>query len=146
MGADDFLLKFWGYHNPIIPTWQRWLLKHTFPVLKLAFMKGLNLTPDVAAQSLKTTKKFFEEIDDRLSDGRRFLMGTDEPTHVDVSLASVGAFLVMPQEYAGKTTFGEETRVKEGELTKQFLKERLEFLKTPSGKFISMMYKNYRIL
>ena len=141
--GDDALMKFWGFHNTQIPQWQRWLLKLAFPVLRSRLGKVLNITPEGAADGMAKTKKFFEETDAMLSDGRKYIMGTEEPTYVDVALASLGAILLMPDEYGGNT-FGSEMRPIDSDFNQTFLKAKKEFAKTPTGKFILKMFKEHR--
>ena len=142
--GDESLLKFWGYYNNKVPQWQRMLLKATFSLLRTRLGIVLNITPEGAKDGLAKSKSFFDEVDKLLGDGRKFLLNTDEPTYVDVAFASLGAILLIPDNYGGIDTFDGEVRPTECDLSTDYKKERLEFAKRPSGKFVTMMYKEHR--
>ncbi len=59
----------------------------------------MNLSPEAGRARLKEAKEgTLAELEALLSDGRKFILGTEEPTYVDVAFASLAAPLAMPAE------------------------------------------------
>ncbi len=96
--ADKNLLRGWGLLNgDRIPQWQKLLLKATIPLLKPFIDKVLNLTPEAGRASMRKAREgTLKEVEEMLSDGRKYLLGTEEPTYVDVAFAALASVLVMP--------------------------------------------------
>ena len=97
--ADKNLLRGWGLLNgEHVPQWQKLLLRAVLPVLKPFVGKVLNLTPEAGRASMsKAREGTLREVEELLSDGRKFLLGTEGPTYVDVAFAALAAVLVMPE-------------------------------------------------
>jgi len=101
--GDDVLLSAWGaFNEPHIPKWQISILKVVFPVLKRAIIFSLELGLKEAEEALSRTKKIIAEVEEIFADGRKYLLGTEEPTYIDFAAAAlIGAFYVHPK-YGGK--------------------------------------------
>ena len=89
------------------------------------------------------SKVLFEETDSLLKDGNKYLLGTDEPTYVDFSFASLAALLVFPENYGGRGV-NADTVPKASDFTAEFQKEAKRFANTPTGKYVIRMYKDHR--
>lgn len=76
--SDNNLKVAWGLFSDAVPAWQRTSLGVVYPVLKKSLIKMLNLSDAEASKGLVNSKAFFKEIDERLSDGRKYLLATDE--------------------------------------------------------------------
>ena len=135
--GQNTLLKGWGYENPKIPIWQRWALKVVYPLLKRSLAIALNINPEGAADGLTKAKKFFKETDAILADGRQFIMGSEELTHVDVALAACSAILLMPPEYTGYP-------FRETDYNPSYRQDIKDFSVTTTGKYVARMFKNHR--
>lgn len=139
-------MKLWGIHIETIPQWQKVLLRALLPVLKAFLKKALNVTPEGSKSGMVKSKEFFKEIDDLLSDGRKFLLGTDYPTFVDISFASLAAILVVPEEnYGGKYYLNVASKFKISDFSPEMQKESHEFRKTKAGKLVLKMFQEYRL-
>lgn len=79
------------------PRWQRAALPVMKPVAWRLMRRVLNATPDGGARSLERIRVIFDEIDQRLSDGRRHLVG-DRFTAADLTFAALAAPVVAPPE------------------------------------------------
>lgn len=141
--GDEALFKTWGLYVDGVPQWQKALLKVLFPVLKQFLVNALNVNPEGAEDGLRKSRELFAEVDALLKDGRKFILNTDEPTFVDVTFASLGAILAIPDNY-GNTALNEESRLNLSWCGVEFQKAVKEFRKTPSGKFVLRMFKDYR--
>jgi glutathione S-transferase len=96
-----------------------------------------------AADGLKKTDQVFEEVDNLLKDGRKYLLGTDEPTYIDYTFASLAAIGILPDQYGGPRLSPDTRPVPEDfgpEAQAVFKKYR----KRPAGQFVLRMYKEHR--
>lgn len=91
----------WGRNSAEIAFWQRWLLEVLFPVLRVFIRRAFNPNEAHYRKIMGRTDRFLEEIETRLGDGRRHLLGGAEPDYVDLSLAAMSSLWVQPAEFAG---------------------------------------------
>jgi glutathione S-transferase len=68
------------------PAWQRRITGPVYPALRALFTLLLQLKPAVVADAVLRVDSALTAIDDRLADGRRFLIG-DRLTLSDLALA-----------------------------------------------------------
>ena len=71
-----------------------------FPLLALLVRRDLRLQMDTIPEQRAIMEAFFERIEARLDDGRRYLLG-DRLTAADLALAALAAPAVLPREYGG---------------------------------------------
>jgi glutathione S-transferase len=81
-----------------VPAWQRRMLPIGFPLVARVIDRYLNITPETAAQSLQAVRATYDEVAERLSDGRPFLVG-ERFTAADLTFAALSASVLMPPEY-----------------------------------------------
>jgi len=138
-------LKVWGAYQPTIPLWQRLLLRAIIPIL-LVFMKTvLKLKKKIARERLVLAKETFKKVDALLSDGRKYLTATPNPTFVDVTFAALAAPLLImdgPAYTCGRAI--EDSRMTRSMFTDEVLKEVDAFRASPAGKFALRMYADHR--
>jgi glutathione S-transferase len=91
----DLSFRSWGSEEPAIPRWQRALLWAIRPVLAFAVRRMLGVTPARAARAWERTREAFDDMDQLLADGRRYLTG-ETLTFADITFASLGALAVLP--------------------------------------------------
>ena len=136
-------LKVWGVHMETIPEWQKMLLKLTSPVLVQFIKKGLKVDEAGAREGKEKAERFLDEVDALLKDGRKYLMGTDEPTYVDYSFAAMAHIIIFPPNAGGKG-LNSASRMKLEELPVKFKNDFKAFRNRPSGQFVTRMYKEHR--
>jgi glutathione S-transferase len=83
-----------------VPTWERLGVHVLYPLLARALRNNLNIGPDTIAQEQKTIESALHQMDVRLADGRRFLVG-DSFTAPDLALAALAAPIILPSQYGG---------------------------------------------
>jgi len=137
----DLTLQMWGFGEPAVPRWQRMLLPLLRPLLRATVRRMLYVTPATALRALERTRAVFDEIDARLADGRRYLLG-DTLSYVDITFASLGALAVLPEDYGGGAL---ATRFPPAEtLPAAWRDEVREFRDRPAGQFILRLYREER--
>jgi len=140
-GNTDLTLQVWGAREPAIPGWQRGLLRPLRPLLELAVRRMLRIDAASAERALARTRAVFDEMDQRLADGRRYLTG-DSLSFADITFASLGALAVLPEQYGGgrlATRFPDVTTLPE-----PWRSEVAGFRERPSGQFILRLYREQR--
>jgi glutathione S-transferase len=134
-------LQSWGVNEPAVPAWQRALLRPLRPLLKAAVRRMLRVNAASAARALEKTKAVFDEVDARLADGRRYLLG-DHLSFADITFASLGALAVLPGNYGGSALATHFPPV--DSLPSPWREEVLAFRQRPAGQFILRMYGEER--
>jgi glutathione S-transferase len=81
-----------------VPAWQRIGLPVAYGMVARMIDRYLDITEETAAASLTEVRATFDEVAERLSDGRRYLMG-DRFTAADLTFAALTAAVLMPPEY-----------------------------------------------
>lgn len=71
------------------------LLPLLLPLVRRLVLSSLRITPESAQRSLEQVHRNFREVDVRLDDGRRFLVG-DRFSAADLSFASLAAPVLLP--------------------------------------------------
>jgi glutathione S-transferase len=134
-------LQSWGVNEPAVPAWQRALLRPLRPLLVLAVRRMLRVNEKSAARSLEKTRAVFDEMDQRLADGRRYLLG-DTLSFADIAFASLGALAVLPGNYGGEALATHFPPVES--LPSPWKEEVVAFRQRPAGQFILRLYSEER--
>ena len=96
-------LQVWGANNPATPYWQRPLLKLLFPLLRLLIRKSFRITDDNYARAVLRIEELLGEVDEKLADGRKSLLGGDGLNYTDIAFAAMSGLWLTPAGYgAGK--------------------------------------------
>jgi glutathione S-transferase len=102
----------------------------------------LGVTPGRADRAWARTREAFDEMDQLLADGRRYLTG-ETLTFADITFASLGALAVLPPEYPGNRLGGR--RMAATDIRDPRWRAEVEELRArPSGQFILRMYREER--
>jgi glutathione S-transferase len=106
------------------------------PVLRVGLRRGLNLTEDGAARSLKRVEEIFDTVDKLLADGRAFLAGP-RFTAADLTFASLAAPVLLPPGYGSWLPAFED-------LPSDIASDLAPFRKRPAGEFALRLYLKER--
>jgi glutathione S-transferase len=94
-------LHAWGVHNPAIPAWQRQLQKLLFPLLRLLIRKSFAISPGHHAKAVSHIDALLAEVESRLGDGRRSILGGDALNYTDFTFAAIMGLWLQPAGYGG---------------------------------------------
>jgi glutathione S-transferase len=81
-----------------VPNWQRRALPLVYPAAARTIDRFLDISPATAARSEAVVRTVFDQVAQRLGDGRHYLCG-DRFTAADLTFASLAAPMLMPPEY-----------------------------------------------
>ncbi len=81
-----------------VPAWQRRLLPLVYPVAARIIDRVLDVSRETAARAEVAVRATFDEVAERLADGRPFLCG-ESFTAADLAFAALAAAVLMPPEY-----------------------------------------------
>jgi glutathione S-transferase len=81
-----------------VPSWERRALPLGYPLVERVINHFLEITPETAAHSEREVRVVFDQVADRLGDGRRYICG-DRFTAADLTFAALAAPMLVPPEY-----------------------------------------------
>lgn len=92
------------------PLWERALAPLLFPVMRRYLDSLLKITAQNVEAGLTVISTIFDEVGDRLADGRPYLLG-DAFTAADLTFASMAAPILLPPEYGISLPLPEEAPI-----------------------------------
>ena len=129
----DLVLK---YGPTGVPAWERRMLPLAWPVASRVIDRYLDITPALAAQSLAEVRASFDEVAERLSDGRAYLTGS-RFTAADLTFAALSASVLLPPEYGVPLPQPDELPVGMATVVR-------ELRSHPAGAFALRMFREER--
>ena len=118
------------------PLFERLTTPLLYPLLVKAMRRSLELQPDTVVQQRSAIDAILNQVETRLTDGRRFLMG-DRLTAADLAFATLASPLVLPTEYRGPMPTL-------AELPPPMRADVEQFRARPAGQFILRLYREER--
>jgi glutathione S-transferase len=101
LGDRQLTLHAWGVSNPEIPAWQRLALKLNFPLLRFLIRKSFRITPAHVAKAVTHIQALLAEVESRLSDGRKSILGGDTVNYTDITFCAIMGLWLQPPGYGG---------------------------------------------
>ena len=81
-----------------VPRWERALLPPFLRVVRRLVNRYLDVDDTTAAESRERVRAVFDEVGDRLADGRRYLVG-EHFTAADLTFAALAGAVLLPEQY-----------------------------------------------
>lgn len=95
------LLHLWGANDPNIPGWQRQLLKVLRPLLVRLVCSSFRVTDERYAKAMHYFDEVLADVDTRLADGRKSILGGDTINYTDITFASYCGLWAQCDGYGG---------------------------------------------
>jgi glutathione S-transferase len=124
------------YGTTGVPAWERRALPLVLPLALRVIDRYLDITPATAAHSLAQVRATFDEMGERLSDGRPYLTG-DSFTAADLTFAALAASVLMPPEYGVPLPQPDELPERMGAVVR-------ELRDHPAGRHAMRMFREER--
>jgi cytochrome P450/glutathione S-transferase len=107
-----------------------------FPIIRWKLSAQLRLGVNTPEERWIEIRKIFNQVSELLSDGRRYLCG-DRITIADVAFASVGAPVILPEEFGGVIPSFKQ-------VSQAYRSDVSELRKTAAGQFVLRVYQEDR--
>jgi glutathione S-transferase len=147
LGPDG---RLWMYHETLpavrelrqwalagIPRWERWVFDLGGPGINAAIRRHFRIDADAACAALERVTCAFDEVADRLSDGRRFLVD-DRFTAADLTFAALAAPVLLPERYGSPLPPPEA-------MPDAVSREVWRLRDHPAGAFAARLYREERV-
>lgn len=96
----EITMKAWGRESPDVPAWQRALMPAMYPLLAAFIRKVFRISDEHYAAVVGKIEALLDDIESRLDDGRRTILGGDDTDFVDITFAAISSLWVQPEEFA----------------------------------------------
>ena len=143
------LTRQWGYFYALqnrsvmqqlwcegVPAWEKLLFPVMFPLTRYLVHSSYNVYRESALAAYCQTQQIFNMVSDRLSDGRRYLVG-DCFSAADLAFASLSAPGIVPPEYGGRFP-------KLNQLPDEMVEQIQILRETVAGKYALRLYQEKR--
>lgn len=143
------LTRQWGYFYALqnrgvmqnlwcegVPAWEKLLFPVLFPLTRYLVHSSYNVHRESALAAYRRTQQIFNMVSDRLSDGRRYLVG-DCFSAADLAFASLSAPGIVPPEYGGRLP-------KLNQLPDEMVEQIQILRETIAGKYALRLYQEER--
>lgn len=97
----ELTLRAWGAEDPTLPAWQRLVLRLLFPVLRVLIRRAFRITPQRQARAVVHVDELLAEVEHKLGDGRRSILGGDEVNYTDIAFAAIMGLWAQPAGFGG---------------------------------------------
>ena len=124
----------WALHG--IPRWERGVFHMGGPLIEFSLRRYLGVTAEAADAAMERVNAVFDDVAERLSDGRSFLLG-DRFTAADLTFAALAAPMLLPERYGSPLPPPEA-------MPDSLAREVRRLRAHPAGVFADRMYAEQR--
>lgn len=97
----ELCLRAWGVDDPKVPIWQRFVLRLAQPLLARLVRRSFRVSSEHYEKVCHHIEDLLGDIDTRLADGRRSILGGDEFNYTDYAFAAFTGLWLQPRDYGG---------------------------------------------
>jgi glutathione S-transferase len=101
LGHRELTLQAWGADSPDIPGWQRLTLKALYPLLAVMIRQAFRISPEAHRRAVAHLDALLADVEERLADGRRSILGGDDVNYTDLAFAAIMALWAQPEHFGG---------------------------------------------
>ena len=141
---DPELCKFvWGAADAATPWWQRIAVRIAYPLQAFLIRKTFRVNEDHYRKVCQRIEELLADVETRLADGRRSILGGDEINYTDLAFAAISALWLQPEGFGGRAGL----RVDRGRMGHQMRGdvERWSEDHSRTTAFITSLYANERL-
>jgi len=137
-------LRAWGADNPNVPAWHRLSLRLLFPLLAMLIRRAFRVSDDHFAKAVLHIEELLSDVDTRLADGRRSILGGDDINYTDLAFAAFSGLWLQPPAYAGGKS--EHSRIERSNIPTAMLADVERWLEDypKASMFIENLYVQER--
>jgi len=99
LGDPPLCRHAWGADNPATPRWQRRLLVALYPLQALMIRRAFRIDEPHYQKSREHISSFLADVEKRLGDGRRSILGGETLNYTDLAFAAVCGLWLQPENY-----------------------------------------------
>lgn len=118
------------------PAFEHAALRVVFPLARKMMRRAMKIDEAGAARSLKKIEEVFADVEKRLADGRKYLVG-EGLSAADITFASLAAVVLLPEQYGAKLPTLEDLP-EEAQVHIRAWREH------PAGQFALRLFKEHR--
>jgi glutathione S-transferase len=97
----ELTLHAWGCDSGRIPAWQRLTLRLLYPLQAVLIRKAFRITPTRHEKAVRHVDELLAATEEKLADGRRSILGGEEPNYTDFAFAAIMGLWLQPAGYGG---------------------------------------------
>lgn len=137
--------KAWGAHNPRVPGWHRWAILVLYPLLEFLIKRGFDPSQDRYEKAMARSEALLGDVENLLTDGRKTLLDGEETDFVDLTLASLSALWIQPDEFDRGRYLSE--RISPDEMPPKLLADRQRWIENypVTTEHIQRLFREQRI-
>jgi len=97
----ELTLHLWGADHQGVPWWQRQLMRPLYPLCSAFIKRVFRLNDEHYAKAVQHIDELLGNIDTRVADGRKSILGGDEINYIDIDFAAMSGLWLQPDNYGG---------------------------------------------
>ena len=97
----ELTLRAWGSENPLVPAWQRLVLRLIFPLQAALIRRSFSISTEHYEKSVLHIDELLANVETQLADGRRSILGGESINYTDIAFAGLSGLWMQADGYGG---------------------------------------------
>ena len=97
----ELTLHAWGVENPLVPYWQRLVLRLIFPLQAALIRRSFAISAEHYEKSVLHIEELLASMEMQLADGRSSILGGDAINYTDIAFAGLTGLWMQADGYGG---------------------------------------------